>query len=506
MRRKPTLSRWLIVGVLLVLGACERDAPTALPVDQERDPATAEFDLGDRLARAFASAMQDNQFRIGVLQDLRDSPFKRHRIHLQSYLQHNDEIRHQLEDRMDIRPGSLLRLLQTVPVLELSIRRARDRIGWRGEADILVAGTSGAVAERVALGPWYAYAPSGDSVLIEFSPSFSPIVLSVLPTDVWFGESPEEMRRAAPKWSRHAVSTREDEFVNPPMTVISSGGSIGPQTSPTSPLTVDECDEFSFVCDDNPDVNDGSGIGFDPPYDWASCTPPGLMGPDRDQDGFADECELVWARAFSPLARTQRRDAAPTKEPYFAMGPYGTHGQIRFFFAFAYHRDTGTPNFGLFSHEGDSEFAVVKVLKHGKFKVTAVYYSAHYGKPLVDSSEWYNEPELSYADVYRGRPIAWVSRDKHANYESRSHCNWGALSADGCSSSYKNLYLSLPNGSNLGSRSNRLVNCTRSRGGYPGRECFWNFMDSFTGWLGAPVGESSDGARPYYFMLRDFGF
>lgn len=103
------------------------------------------------------------------------------------------------------------------------------------------------------------------------------------------------------------------------------------------------------------------------------------------------------------------------------------------------------------------------------------------------------------------RPLAYVSRNKHANYNSRGTCDGGSFSTDSCDGNvyaFSNAFyqVNVFADRNLGNSTHSLMGgvdgCTRTRGtawasspssprpvSTSREECYWRSGHKFGGWL-----------------------
>lgn len=145
------------------------------------------------------------------------------------------------------------------------------------------------------------------------------------------------------------------------------------------------------------------------------CQPVPPNGVDLDKDGILDACEFDVAKAFRPSLVFHPEEEAPDRETYWAVGPIKNSSSLRVLYALGYHRDAGS----MTGHEGDSEAIILSVTPQaGRWTATSVSMSAHwdYSSPAFDSLKW-------VGDRVGERLVVWVSRDKHANFESLSECD-----------------------------------------------------------------------------------
>jgi hypothetical protein len=202
---------------------------------------------------------------------------------------------------------------------------------------------------------------------------------------------------------------------------------------------------------------------------------------DADADGIADYCEYNLAYAFRPEFYWDSGDADLGREPYYAVRTY-PDGSFRIFYAIAYYKDGGDWKVLDSGHDGDSEFVIVDVSydpTYGRWFTNTVFTSAHDGE-VGDHSRFNTYSELAYTEGhYRGRPIIWVSEEKHANYNSQAACPSFELGCNG----FMPGSLDIRQNTNLGNAQHKLVQFTLSWH-YPnpnGTEDMWSTL-RFCGW------------------------
>jgi hypothetical protein len=222
-------------------------------------------------------------------------------------------------------------------------------------------------------------------------------------------------------------------------------------------------------------------------------------------------------------------------EPYFAADSATTPGvlgvsvqgpAIRIFYLLAYHFDGGSPSpfckpYGgkdkCAAHFGDSEFVMLHLrymptTKH--WVVAGALMSAHFGTGglfgwAFDSSQWYGPSQLQYPDKSRGYPRVWVARDKHANYNSRSSCDSGAVFFDTCDDNYDTGRIrNLGRVFNAGSSAVKFIDQTKSMYSpweFDGIEYFWSQV-AFCGWDESSASNRSYCGGKYGQYLTQMGF
>ena len=227
---------------------------------------------------------------------------------------------------------------------------------------------------------------------------------------------------------------------------------------------------------------------------------------DNDGDWLDDYCEYALAKAFAPALNIAFHDGCQYGEPYWAAKyfdqPTGrTWGErVRIAYMPGYYEDCGIK-----PHKGDSEFIMVEVQYNPStmhWELNELFLSAHAGE-ITNSSDWTTDPSQVQYPSGRAKsyPRVWVAKDKHANYRSRSACNWGALGYDDCSShgAWGGRILVYEH-RNVGSRLYDRLGCQPSDNVLyyqNGRtECFYS-RSNFKGWQQT----SQAGVTPYYDFL-----
>lgn len=473
----------------------------------------------DLLARGLAIALADDDFRMQILEDMRDSPFPNHSLHLPSYVSRGrgQSIMAAIGGQLRGETGAFARGLAAGGNIAFYVNPPEFRSTWEGDADLAVIPLfEGALsADGFVVG----YRPGGVEVSVGFyAPATFPVFLVGL-SEMEFGSDPESKRASAPRHGRPTISTPAEEF-GPPLLTVS---------------TLVQCNEETgegCECQIDPDLPECGGAGEGPPA--PPRPPPGyyVAGTDdcvnyvalgADHDGMLDSCEYYLSAAMAPSLLIDASDKAPTFEPYYAArldGQSSATGRqlVKIFYAVAYHEDPG-----MLGHNGDSEYVAVWASDEGNgyWSREWVLTAAHVGSPAASSKLWAGRPEnvrpypvniLLYPEFVSSRPLGprvWVSRDKHANYGSKFACNNGGgflgtiLFDDTCTGSVVVRDFVAYSDGNLGRKAYHdppMRNCTNSRIGAPGQECFWNAAQ-FKGWQGG-----SGGTTPYLDHLRTMGF
>lgn len=534
---------------LLSLAACTDTLPTGSAVDS-RNAASASVSAPDQPSRAvldafanvLARGLSDSAMRMAVLEDLRDSPFDRHKVHLDSYItgKRGRANLAAIARASAIPPDSLLRLASALRNYELWMPSVTHRTRWSGTSDVVVVATTMLPSDMWKTPAEYvAYDVSGAASTVNLLGHNPKPYLLVAPARQSFGKDPEVARAAAPKQPRRTISTRETEFT----ASIQSGSdtqssttlsSAAPQQSSMSSSCNPEvdgpdcCDETTIYCPNPPEGNGTAGVGMG--FTFEDCVKP-FNEPiaeslDRDYDHILDSCESQLAKAFEPRLVFHPSENHKGREPYYAVNRSADGQRVRIIYALSYYWDPGFRALdGTYGHAGDSEFIIVHVGRYigynvpGKWQVHYVTYSAHF-----DSADdytrtyWWSDAQYSTGE-FGIRPLVYVALDKHANYRSHSECDAGAWYSDDCYAAGPSPELAgIPSTANLGNvhagegfpqgtYSGRiLTDCVPSRVGGAGKhgtECYWSTWLSadFAGWTGGTVGSKAYGAIFFYYVF-----
>lgn len=271
------------------------------------------------------------------------------------------------------------------------------------------------------------------------------------------------------------------------------------------------------------------GIGGEPMTDdWCMSN-----GGDGDQDGVDDLCEFLLAYTFRPLMRSYQLDDVDG-EPYWAMQriaiayPFPLNQTLdpnpyRIIYMLAYYDDfgVGCNPFGCdHGHVGDSEFIILDVVYHAPTEhwvAQVARPSAHWGG-LNDRTIFIPQSQLQFEEHRGWYPTFYVSKSKHANFESRRACNADFTRADKCIIPFVSWRPEVTMYNNVGSiaapapdvpfnRWGNVHTCVQSRDenlrlyyGWDQPECFWKPGERFAGWRNAP------GVTGYHEILTSFGF
>jgi hypothetical protein len=488
MTRSTRCTRILAFGTLAIaISACSDTLPVT--TSESTHPALnrvqGQNDAAAPLVRAFAAALEDPAMRRLILEDLRDSPFRGNRLHLQSYLRgpRGASILARGARRVGSSQAELIALSAALPNMEIVVPVELHRIQWTGTDDIVVAGTALQRSEAGRRGTIQGFTVGGEPVDVPLFSRVPYTVILLVPTQLDFGPDPEARRQRAPKKSGNTIIMTADF------------------SSECDPLTaVIECPD-----DDNSGGVPAGGQAIPSGFTYQCMVPHGSPG-DADADGVLDLCEFEVANTFRPYMAYATNDSGTGREEYWAVKRGDTQYSVQVFYAQSYYDDGGDPETGGYTrHQGDSEWIVMQVSYHGgKWRVDRAKLSAHWGA-VTNSTETVGYGDLSYPDgTYRGRPLVWSARNKHANYKSRSACNSGAWWQDDCSSNTYNTWspfyaLEILSNANLGNVWSQTLNCVLSRKGLPGGryECYWQPQYKFYGWQIPTDG----GAGPYYDAL-----
>lgn len=280
--------------------------------------------------------------------------------------------------------------------------------------------------------------------------------------------------------------------------------------------------------DPNPTV-DGEYVGSE--VSAAFCAD-SMASNDVDQDGMSDYCEKVLAAAFAPSIRYANTDDLG-RESYWAARQL-PDGKVRLFYAIAYYFDLGVISSkhalcelgdGWLTecdmHNGDSESIVLDVYFNpttSHWLVDRAWYS-HHKTPYNEFGKLPAKPyplALTYPGKKGGAPLAWVARNKHANYQSQAACNNGGgggsvvviiFPFDDCTGNNTIVRLDAFANRNLGSNSHRFIDCVNSTNPFyqdPAHpnECFWS-RSLFYGWQ---LDHTTEDVEAYGPKMRSFGF
>lgn len=219
----PRLLALLLFTV--VLGACSdlvtvdpslepQVSPTTIP-SKAAQPllGTGQSKEIDETARALALALADGTNRMKLLEDLRDSPFPQHRVHLSAYLsgRAGRQIAAAMAPQMSTSQWDIQVQLSVLPDLEIVMPRMYDRAFWQGDESVIVVGLQDLDTGFYA--PLRGFDLHGEEHVVEmWRGILDRPILMIYPVQHDFGANPEQQRLAAPKRSRNTIGQREDEF------------------------------------------------------------------------------------------------------------------------------------------------------------------------------------------------------------------------------------------------------------------------------------------------------
>lgn len=156
-RMLPIRSKSQFVPILfaaVVLGCAENAGVAPKP-----GPATGSISIpidalararSDSLARGLAAALSDSGIRMRLRDDMRDSPFAMHALHLAGYLRGTAGAGMALRAARELGIGrdAFIGLVESGRQLELVMPRVLDRVSWDGGEDLDVAATQSKFQER----------------------------------------------------------------------------------------------------------------------------------------------------------------------------------------------------------------------------------------------------------------------------------------------------------------------------------------------------------------------
>lgn len=400
----------LLFGLLTL--ACSTDLPlnpnarhTEASVNRS-EPTTAL----DSTAYLLAQALSDPIVRARLRNDLRDSPFKRHRIEFKSYIARPDGVVLSAKASSLIQGGEsqLRSLFLRLPALELVLARPADRAFWNADSDLLVVSVPANVtANDSTTRPFAAFNTLGESFAISPTQFVRPAMFVLRPaTD--FPSNAEDVRRATPHQARGTVETLAEERAN----LLTDAAKEFSGSSPTTPRLQIICDprgEYCYDDDPPPEVPQG-GVDLDSWMTTDACfgyTVSLNSSNDTDNDLVLDDCEFPIAYALRPLLNLSTSDGFSDREPYWAVSRHPTKPNVlQIIYALAYHEDGGS--WGVEAHTGDSEWIVFEVSNpiDSRWRLDFATLSAHWGT-WADHTATYAAEDLEYTLIYRARPRIW---------------------------------------------------------------------------------------------------
>ena len=494
---------------ILVLGCGENRAvnPTSRNVEASVVAPDASIQSaqarGDSLARGLALALGDPAVRMRLRDDLRDSPFRFHAIHLRSYLggTSGQVLAAKAADALGIAVAAFLTISDSVANLELVLPRPLDRISWEGSSEIDIAAVSMTLRERqesrrVAESGYDVGGNAKSVTTVRYSRR--PYMI-LRPAEYMLPANPEGLRLAAPRHVRNTITTSADEraymrrrgreTVAREKLVISATPS-GVASLALTMLTPPGCDpeadplccpEWADYCPEDPpdgggppgsDVG-GGGATLPPEMTQYYCY--GLTSPldgtnDRDNDRIRDDCELAIASSLAPLLNIGHLENWGARQPYWSVSRHPDRDyNIQIIYALAYLDDGGDYSTGSGSHVGDSEFIILEVANSGTGSIWGVRYatlSAHFQWEFHDDTSTYYWDDLEYPSG--ASPRIWASLAKHGNYRNRAACE-GSFFAT-CHDDYSGFSIPVTSSHNLGNYfhvpessrdlATQLANCT----------------------------------------------
>jgi hypothetical protein len=488
----------VLTSILCVAAGCSDTNPTrSLDVPEPEGAlesrATSPADPVERLALGVALALADPAMTRHVLEDLRDSPFSGHSLHLGSYFRgrRGVALAAAAARALGTTPAALLASLADVPELELVMDRPYDRAEWTGTADVAIVGTSRSFPELYAAAGSRArvtaYTAGGQARVVGLDEYFGPPLLLIHPAESRFGPDPEAKRAAAPRRSGNTISTREEEFATQAV---------------CDPETVRE------PCPEESGGNTNHG-GYWLSHSYGACLDAAGHA-DADQDGIRDACEYEIARQFAPGLRFDAGEQWWQRDSYWSVRRSNIYpNAISVFYLIGYHRDNGDVVFGGWAHDGDSEFisiAVRDLTGTGRWVLEEATYSAHWHHAWDRTDDRTYSENVQWSDgTYRGRPRAWVGESKHPNYFSQSACNDHLDNCNNPQSSDTNVNVdparNIGNNWAAGIRLHTSPCAGTWRTDLPYTECFWT-DDTFRGWQS----ENGGGAGGYRHSLEWYAY
>lgn len=490
--RDKTRQVMLLPTFALALGCVENTVLAPAPVPSSIAATHIVLDLSgdatvDSVAKGLALALQDENLRTQLRDDLRDSPFRNHALHLPSYLRgaRGRELAKRAAATLGITLGDFHRISSADENLELVLPRLLDRVYWDGSANIDVVATNTTVTQardqrRVVEN---GYDLAGNVVtrsMIQYSRR--PYLL-VRRGDRFYPFDTEALRTAAPRKDRATVSTPTEErarlrsrgrenvareaalslntasgiFATSFLTTVSTSSTVQDPDCP--PFSVIEClDEGSGGT--GPEGVGGGGATLPPQMTLEYCF--GVSSSlnasnDTDSDGILDACELEIASQFAPLLNLGQDDERQARQSYWSMSRHPDRpDQVQIIYAIGYVMDGGHFNFNWEWHEGDSEFIILEVANPSLGSLWGIKYatlSAHFGTGQFDYTSTYYHDDLQYpGGAY---PRIWASLNKHANYRSKEVCAYGGYWTDSCAGNYSGTRISSSASRNLGNYYHR---------------------------------------------------
>jgi len=537
----------------LVFG-CTENGAVAPPPSSSANSISSPKDVlaqarSDSLARGLAIALSDAGVRTRLRDDLRDSPFALHALHLGSYLRGNDgaDLAVKAAAGLGIGRDAFIGLVESGRELELVMPRVLDRVSWDGRDDLDVVGTQSTFGERRKARhvsePGYKVKGLATVVrTLEYSPR--PYVIA-RPAELKFPRDPESLRAASPKHAWNTVTTPAEERALMRENGKRAVAAMGPKSAST--IAVPDGPRMLIMCgepNEPPSCNPppppppppsvipvgGGGTTLSPIMTKTYCYSV-TAATDVDNDRIRDDCEAAMASNLAPLLNIGNEDWVPARQPYWAASRNPDRpDNVQIIYALSYLRDGGFA-FTLYAdaHEGDSEFIILEVVNStgSKWGIIGATLSVHfeaegpfyYFTGVHAGADSYYWDDLDYPQG--PYPRIWSSLGKHANYRNRAACESGSGLQDSCGGDYVGGQIIAPAWRNLGNYYNvpaasrniatQLIHCTQWVGpsfvyGWfrTGQECFWDTNnDRFSGWDPA---RPDAGVTPYWKIFEIFGF
>jgi hypothetical protein len=229
---------------------------------------------------------------------------------------------------------------------------------------------------------------------------------------------------------------------------------------------------------------------------------------DADGDSLSDFCEKNLAARFAPEMNYYQYDDV-RREPRWAARYLsgGTGPRVRIVYLFSYYRDLGShtfacsvpgPHYACLPHNGDSELVALDVFYNQSTQhwvLGEAIYSQHTSlKSYPKTFKGY--PSMEYPAHPGSYPRVYIAEGKHANYDTRQHCNEGGVAGqDTCTRVNTAVRITAPVSQNLGSRGVRWIDCVYSQNpnyeyyNHPNKrtECYWT-TKRFRGWVPNTIG------------------
>lgn len=217
--RMNVLKRFTLAAVALLAAACQ-DAPTkpTTPVESaEQSVAGAQLQDGqiELVSRGVALALREPALRRRLLEDLRGSPFREHRVHLRSYLagERGRAIAAAAAAGVGISTDSLIAVARRLPQLQISVPVSYDRVTWAGSDSAVVIGHTIPKEAVPLLGSIIGYSTrTGEPVVVPTGVMLPYPLIAIAPAEIDFGPDPESKRKSAPQRSRNTISTSEETY------------------------------------------------------------------------------------------------------------------------------------------------------------------------------------------------------------------------------------------------------------------------------------------------------